>query len=185
MQTPLAPTELFFGPCREVLLSLTPSTARSEAGVRYFFPCTFVVILLKMFRFVLRNFSSRVCSCNHLAWMPKNKKQTTNNNKKQKKTKKTHKPEARNFILSHMPANMKFIPWVMGLEIFPAHIHTAASSIFKNLSYLRQVAKALRALRCKKCMGKPLKVCPSGTALLTASWNSSLPQDTPMQRSSS
>lgn len=52
-------------------------------------------------------------------------------------------------------------------------------------SHLRQVAKARRALRCRKWMGKPLKVCPSGTALLTASWNSSLPQETPVHRSSS
>lgn len=57
--------------------------------------------------------------------------------------------------------------------------------VIRLITHLRHVAKARLALRCTNWMGNPLKVCPSGIALLMACWNSSFPAETPVLCSSS
>jgi len=55
----------------------------------------------------------------------------------------------------------------------------------RMIAHLRHVAKARLALRCTNWIGNPLKVCPSGIALLMACWNSSFPAETPVLCSNS
>ena len=54
-----------------------------------------------------------------------------------------------------------------------------------SLTYRRHAANMAAASQCTNWMGKALNVCPSATCARTADWNSSLPADRPVLRSSS